>query len=723
MKKNIIGFTACLLAVSVVLTSGVIPAQAAKQATVKTKKVTMQIGKKKTITIKNKKKKAVYTFKSKNTKIVKVSKKGMMTAQKAGKTKISVKEKLGKKTRNLGNVTVTVKQADTKTPQPSSPTTQTVTPNPAATQTANTPATPQAPESTATPQQTAAPRPPIIPEIKDTPVKLNRRIDGVEYGEQVTTQYYSTTTGKNRNAIIILPPGYTEEKKYPVLYLFHGGMGDENDWTGGNIRYMIGNMIADGEAEEMIIVLPNCRCREDDSAANADGIALGHVQSFDNFLNDFRDNLMPYMEEHYSVATGRDNTAVAGFSMGGRVSLNIGVTLVDRVGYTGAFSPAYGIFPYSANGLTEEGVFTEETFTIPDEYNKQTFILINTGNQDNMVNDEPLRYHNALEKNGVYHTYYTLDGSHDWPVWRNGFYNFTRYLFQTPESSTPENPSTPDATVTQDPPIELQPIVYDVPSDFDRSQDGITYGDAQKIEYFSTTTGKNRKANVILPADYTEEKKYPVLYLLHGISGDENEWLNQGRPKYIIGNLIAQELAKEMIVVIPNCRARENDAATSEFSLDHYAAFDNFINDLRDNLMPYMEKNYSIATGRKNTAIAGLSMGGRESLNIGLNMPETFGYIAAFSPGYGVFAYTANGVTEEGLFTEETFRLPDSYKDNTLLMINNGISEGGENAIGGTCHKALEKNGIPHLFYVTEGGHDFKVWKHGLYNFAIQIFK
>lgn len=723
MKKNIIGFTACLLAVSVVLTNGVIPAQAAKQATLKTKKVTMQIGKKKTITIKNKKKKAVYTFKSKNTKIVKVSKKGVMTAQKAGKTKISVKEKLGKKTRSVGNVTVTVKQTDINTPQPSSPATQTATPNPAATQTANTPATPQAPEPTVTPQETVTPRPPIIPEIRDTPVKLNRRIDGVEYGEQVTTQYYSTTTGKNRNAIIILPPGYTEEKKYPVLYLFHGGMGDENDWTGGNIRYMIGNMIADGEAEEMIIVLPNCRCREDDSAANADGIALGHVQSFDNFLNDFRDNLMPYMEEHYSVATGRDNTAVAGFSMGGRVSLNIGVTLVDRVGYTGAFSPAYGIFPYSANGLTEEGVFTEETFTIPDEYNKQTFILINTGNQDNMVNDEPLRYHNALEKNGVHHTYYTLDGSHDWPVWRNGFYNFTRYLFQTPENSTPENPSTPDVTVTQDPPIELQPIVYDVPSDFDRSQDGVTYGDAQKIEYFSTTTGKNRKANVILPADYTEEKKYPVLYLLHGISGDENEWLNQGRPKYIIGNLIAQELAKEMIVVIPNCRARENDAATSEFSLDHYAAFDNFINDLRDNLMPYMEENYSIATGRKNTAIAGLSMGGRESLNIGLNMPETFGYIAAFSPGYGVFAYTANGVTEDGLFTEETFRLPDSYKDNTLLMINNGISEGGENAIGGTCHKALEKNGIPHLFYVTEGGHDFKVWKHGLYNFAIQIFK
>ena len=88
-----------------------------------------------------------------------------------------------------------------------------------------------------------------------------------------------------------------------------------------------------------------------------------------------------------------------------------------------------------------------------------------------------------------------------------------------------------------------------------------------------------------------------------------------------------------------------------------------------------------------------------------------------------MFAYEANGVKEDGLFTEETFRLPEEYKDHTLLMLNNGISEGGENALGGQCHKVLEKNEIPHLFYVTEGGHDFKVWKHGLYNFALQIFQ
>lgn len=288
---------------------------------------------------------------------------------------------------------------------------------------------------------------------------------------------------------------------------------------------------------------------------------------------------------------------------------------------------------------------------------------------------------------------------------------------------SPSPTPTPSQKPTPTPKPPEGPDGYVVPGDFDEKKKDVTYGTVEKKQYYSTTTKTTRNVNIILPANYTTEKQYPVLYLLHGIGGDENEWLNQGKPNNILTNLTEKGLAKEMITVIPNCRARENDKATTEYTLEHYAAFDNFINDLRDNLMPYMKENYSIATGRENTAIAGLSMGGRESLYIGLNMPDTFGYIAAFSPGYGVFAYTANGVSEEGLFTEETFRLPDEYKDNTLLLINNGISEGGENAIGGTCHKVLEKNGIPHQFYVTTGGHDFRVWKHGLYNFAIRIFQ
>lgn len=431
--KKMKGVIAVTLVVSVLFSgNSLVAAKKEKKTGIRIKKVTMNTGQKKSIGLKNKKKKAKYLFQSSKTKIVKVSKKGVMTAQKAGKAKITVKERLGKKTKKIGTVSVTVKKAV----QPPAPD-QKVTPKPVNTPTA-TPAdekptvSPQAPTQdpgqTETPQ-TPTPKPPVNPEIKDTPAKLDITQSGVKYGKVEKQEYYSDITEKYRKVKVILPEGYTQEKKYPVIYLFHGGMGDENDWINGNVRFMIGNMIASGEAKEMIVVMPNCRCRENDAANPSDGFAPDHVQSFDKFLDDFRDNLMPYIESTYSVATGRDNTAIAGLSMGGRVALNIGISLPDQVGYIGAFSPAYGIFPYTNNGLTEEGLFTEETFTLPDHYKNSTYLLINNGNQDGMVKEEPQRYHNALEANGVHHTFYTLDGGHDWVVWKNGFYNFARYLF------------------------------------------------------------------------------------------------------------------------------------------------------------------------------------------------------------------------------------------------------------------------------------------------------
>lgn len=291
-----------------------------------------------------------------------------------------------------------------------------------------------------------------------------------------------------------------------------------------------------------------------------------------------------------------------------------------------------------------------------------------------------------------------------------------------PSAAATATPTAPAPTPTKEP--ITYPSSHDAPDGFDTKQDGISYGTIEKQSYDSSVTGKSRKVNIILPADYSTDKKYPVLYLLHGIGGNENEWLD-GNPDKIVGNLNALGEAEEMIIVIPNIRAGADDSypANNAFSLEHYAKFDNFINDLRECLMPYMEENYSIAAGRENTAICGLSMGGRESLYIGLNMLDTFGYIAALSPGYGVFGYTANGVTEEGLFTEDTFTVPEEYRNNTFLMIVNGIDEGGENALGGTCSRVLKENGVNHWFYTTPGAHDFTTWKNGLYNFAKCIFK
>lgn len=437
-NKNFRGLIAATLAVSILFSGTAVCAKKRPKTTLKQKKITMKEGTKKNIPLKNKKKNAAYTYKSSNVKVAKVSKSGKINALKSGKAKIAVTEKQkGKKKTKIGTLTVIVKAAAKSNPQqtasptrPSqSPAATTPSQSPAATAPAS--SVPSATFTPSAPPAVSTPEPPLPePEITtQTPPKLTMQDETVTYGTLKSETYYSSTTGKNRNVNIILPAGYTEDKKYPVLYLFHGGMGDENDWLSGSIVNTIGNMIAGEEAEEMILVLPNCRCRENDAANPSDGLAPEHVQSFDRFLTDFSDNLMPYMEEHYSVAVGRENTAIAGFSMGGRTALNIGFHLYDKIKYIGAFTPAYGIFEYENMGLHEDGLFTEETFTLPEEYKNNTFLMMNKGNQDNMVNDEPVRYHNALLKNGVPHTYYTMDGGHDWPLWRNGFYNFARYIF------------------------------------------------------------------------------------------------------------------------------------------------------------------------------------------------------------------------------------------------------------------------------------------------------
>ncbi len=266
-------------------------------------------------------------------------------------------------------------------------------------------------------------------------------------------------------------------------------------------------------------------------------------------------------------------------------------------------------------------------------------------------------------------------------------------------------------------------VYYTTPSDFRDRKEDVTYGTIKTVSYYSTTTEKNRRCAIVLPANYDESKKYPVCYLLHGLGQDQTDWLNAKAPT-IIGNMIAAGTAKEMILVLPNCRARANDAAgpSDAFSLSNYQAFDNFINDLRDNLMPFIKANYSILEGRENTAIAGFSMGGRTALYIGMSMQETFGYTGGFCPAPGIFAYTMNNVTENGLFTKETFCLKDEYADNTLLMIVGAKNDTIVGSTPQTYHDALVANGTKHIWYRKAGGHDVNVMDNALYNFASRLF-
>ena len=128
---------------------------------------------------------------------------------------------------------------------------------------------------------------------------------------------------------------------------------------------------------------------------------------------------------------------------------------------------------------------------------------------------------------------------------------------------------------------------------------GIPHGKIDTIIYESKTVGNKRKALIYTPPGYSKEKKYPVLYLLHGIGGDEKEWLNGGQPQVILDNLYAENKIEPMIVVMPNGRAMKDDRATGNImASDKVQAFATFEKDLLNDLIPYVEKNYPVIKDR-----------------------------------------------------------------------------------------------------------------------------
>ncbi|MDR0954791.1 MAG: hypothetical protein LBM20_05350 [Rikenellaceae bacterium] len=248
------------------------------------------------------------------------------------------------------------------------------------------------------------------------------------------------------------------------------------------------------------------------------------------------------------------------------------------------------------------------------------------------------------------------------------------------------------------------------PADFDQEKEGIARGTVELITYPSTTVGVDRKARVYTPPGYSPDQKYPVLYLLHGIGGDENEWYEGGVPHIILDNLYAQNKLTPMIVVLPNGRALVDDRSHDAMAPDRVVGFEIFEKDLLNDLIPYIEANYPVIADRDHRALAGLSMGGGQSLNFGLGNLETFGWVGGFSSA-------PNTRMPQQL-------LPDPEKAKSLKLIF--IACGDQDGLmynSSRTHDYLAEHQVPHIFLVEPGGHDFKVWKNDLYIFSQLIFK
>lgn len=276
-----------------------------------------------------------------------------------------------------------------------------------------------------------------------------------------------------------------------------------------------------------------------------------------------------------------------------------------------------------------------------------------------------------------------------------------------------ESPSDRPARPRSFPPVELgpddKPAVEAAPAGFDRNRENIPRGKVEGVQYDSKTVGNERTMYVYTPPGYTAEAKYPVLYLMHGIGGDEREWLDHGAPEVILDNLYADGLAEPMIVVLPNGRARPNDRAEGNV-FESAPAFAVFERDLVDDVIPYIESHYPVKPGRENRALAGLSMGGGQALNFGLGNLDTFAWIGAFSAAPNTKS-PAELVPDPSAAAEQVKLLWISCGDqDRLIRISQGV------------HIYLKEHGVPHIWHVDSGGHDFSVWKNDLYHFAQRIF-
>ena len=260
--------------------------------------------------------------------------------------------------------------------------------------------------------------------------------------------------------------------------------------------------------------------------------------------------------------------------------------------------------------------------------------------------------------------------------------------------------------------VVAQKIEKEGPKGFDQLRPAIAHGKIDTISYASKTVGTTRKALVYTTPGVQKGKKYPVLYLLHGIGGDEKEWLNGGTPQIILDNLFAEGKIKPMIVVLPNGRAIKDDRATGNIMApDKVQGFANFERDLLDDLIPFIEKKYPVLKDRENRAIAGLSMGGGQSLNFGLGNLDKFAWVGGFSSA-------PNTKSPELLVPNPE----EAKKKLKLLWISCGDADG-LIAFSKRTHEYLYKNDVPHVYYLEPGVHDFKVWKNGLYMFSQFLFK
>jgi enterochelin esterase-like enzyme len=539
----------------------------------------------------------------------------------------------------------------------------------------------------------------------------------VPHGDVRERWYRSNTTGDWRRVYIYTPPGYDTDRdtRYPVLYLQHGSGEDERGWSNqGRVAFIMDNLIAEKKARPMLVVMERGYAAKPGAAPAAPGgpgARLDFVQAFDEVVSN---DLVPYIDAKFHTLANRENRALAGLSMGGFQAYAIGLKHLDLFASIGGFSGAGGglgggpFDPKTANN----GVMADA-----DAFNRRVRVLfLSIGTVEPQMMMSSVRgYHDALTKAGIKTVFYESPGtSHEWLTWRRSLHEFAPLLFQGPTAGQAAGNQPPRGPGGFGGPTTLNPddvqAYPEPPADISANREGIPHGKLETIEYDSKSVGTRRKMQVYTPPGYSADKKYPVLYLLHGIGGDETEWQRFATPNLLLDNLIADGKAVPMILVMPNGRAQKNDRAEGNV----YAtapAFAAFEQDLLKDVIPAIEARYSVAADREHRGVAGLSMGGGQSLNFGLAHLDTFAWVGGFSSAPNTRA------------PEQLVADPAAAREKLKLLWLSVGNKDGLLRISQNVHAYLKKENIPHVWNVDGHAHDATEWKNNLYYFLQKVYR
>ena len=304
-----------------------------------------------------------------------------------------------------------------------------------------------------------------------------------------------------------------------------------------------------------------------------------------------------------------------------------------------------------------------------------------------------------------------------------------RYNFNVDGVATidPRNPSISESN------NNVWSLVYVPGSDLFDSK-AVSHGAIAEVTYKSSTLGRDRRMHIYTPPGYENGRdRYPVFYLLHGAGDNDDSWSTVGRAGFILDNLIATQKAKPMVVVMPaGHTSRAGGSAVGR------SATDEFVGDFVSDVMPYVERNYRVLTDRANTAIAGLSMGGMQTLEVAIPRLERFAYVGVYSSGLigafpnaggrgGAAVAPAAAASPAGpIEWEKTHaaKLKDANLKKGLRLLWFGT--GKEDFLLSTTVATVDlfkRHGFSPVYVQSPGGHTWINWRNYLSEFAPQLFR